>query len=290
MTERMLPGEPPEGCRLILRERQVPPMHRAPREHRHSFFEVAQFLSGHGSYDTEAGRLPICPGDIFVFSSNEYHCITDIEEGEPFTFRLLQVSPAWFAENAGTGPDYSLLFQHAPGFCSRIPPGGEPARRLAGCIRQIEAECTARAFGYEELVRGELVRLLITLVRHFGYSGSSPLPADPHARLTGEVLAYIDRHFCEDISVADITAGRNISPNHLSCLFKKSLGLTVWEYVLKKRIEKACMELDSRPECNILDIAVSCGFNNTANFNKLFKKRMGLTPREYRSGREPRDI
>lgn len=44
--------------------------------------------------------------------------------------------------------------------------------------------------------------------------------------------------------------------------------------------------LKSESNLNIIEIAAQCGFNNTANFNKAFKKAVGITPKEYRSNRD----
>ena len=59
----------------------------------------------------------------------------------------------------------------------------------------------------------------------------------------------------------------------------------MWDYVNSRRID-AAIRLLADNELNILDIAVKCGFNNTANFNKTFKKITGLTPTEYRHSDE----
>ena len=74
-----------------------------------------------------------------------------------------------------------------------------------------------------------------------------------------------------------------MSPNYLSAVFKRIVGISLWDYILSKRIGYA-LELLSLPEReNILETALKCGFNNTANFNKFFKKQVGTTPSQYRS-------
>ena len=59
------------------------------------------------------------------------------------------------------------------------------------------------------------------------------------------------------------------------------MGMSVWDYICIKRIEEA-LTLIKTTDKNILDIALECGFNNTVNFNKIFKKYTNLLPSTFR--------
>lgn len=66
--------------------------------------------------------------------------------------------------------------------------------------------------------------------------------------------------------------------------FKNSFNMTPWDYIAIKRIEKATRLLRDSDE-TVLSVAIACGYNNTAGFNRIFKKITGLTPRGYRTGK-----
>lgn len=57
--------------------------------------------------------------------------------------------------------------------------------------------------------------------------------------------------------------------------------MTTWNYISIKRIEEA-LSLIKTTNLSILEIALSCGFNNTANFGKTFKKYTNLPPSSFR--------
>ena len=57
--------------------------------------------------------------------------------------------------------------------------------------------------------------------------------------------------------------------------------MSVWDYICIKRIEEA-LSLIKTTDKNILDIALECGFNNSANFNKILKKYTNLLPSAFR--------
>lgn len=70
-----------------------------------------------------------------------------------------------------------------------------------------------------------------------------------------------------------------LTPNCFSHHFKKINGITVCDYINAKRIEKATKIFTSGSnKLTMLEIAPTCGFNNTVHFNKMFKKYRGFTP------------
>ena len=94
---------------------------------------------------------------------------------------------------------------------------------------------------------------------------------------------YIDMHFQENLTLETLARLSGLTPNYFSSLFSKVSGIKLWDYINSRRIEAAMQLLKNESNLNIIEIAAQCGFNNTANFNKAFKKAVGITPGEYRS-------
>ena len=97
-----------------------------------------------------------------------------------------------------------------------------------------------------------------------------------------EVYAYIRENFKNHITLAEISEIANMSPFAFSRYFKKQSGAGFVEYLNQVRTNKACYLL-RETEFQITDIALSCGFSSISNFNKQFRKSVGLSPRDYRS-------
>ena len=98
-----------------------------------------------------------------------------------------------------------------------------------------------------------------------------------------DILTYIDEHFTEKLSLNELAGLANMSPNYFSAFFKKISGVTLWNYISSKRINMAVQLIRGRDSGkNMLEIAMLCGFNNTTNFNKMFKRITGMTPTEYK--------
>lgn len=96
-----------------------------------------------------------------------------------------------------------------------------------------------------------------------------------------EVRAYIDRHFPEPISLESLAQHFFVSKEHLSRVFKASLGENLSDYVIKKRMEKA-KELIVEHTLAIKQIAELTGYSDQAYFYKVFKNYYGVTPGELR--------
>ena len=72
-----------------------------------------------------------------------------------------------------------------------------------------------------------------------------------------------------------------LSPNRFSTLFSHELGVTFIEYLISKRMERAC-ELLMTTDLKSFEVAFQSGYNDPHYFSATFKKSMGMSPREYR--------
>ena len=94
-------------------------------------------------------------------------------------------------------------------------------------------------------------------------------------------LNYIDSHFNEKITLADIAEKLDLNPCYLATLFKKEKGETFGSYLLHMRIQTA-QALLIRTEHSYSQIALSLAFCSQSHFTRTFKKETGYTPKEYR--------
>ncbi|QJD85617.1 helix-turn-helix domain-containing protein [Cohnella herbarum] len=102
-----------------------------------------------------------------------------------------------------------------------------------------------------------------------------------------DCLNEIANHLYGEITLDRLAERTRLSPNYLSGLFKKEIGLTISEYVQRERIEEA-KKLLTLTDYPIADIAAWLNFNDQSYFNKVFKRWQGMTPRAYRqSDRRP---
>ena len=92
---------------------------------------------------------------------------------------------------------------------------------------------------------------------------------------------YISRHYMNALTTQEVADAVGFSPNYLSRKFRKAAGVGLHEYLVFIRLHHAAMELVSTPD-SITEIAFRCGFSDSNYFKDAFKKKYGVTPREYR--------
>lgn len=114
---------------------------------------------------------------------------------------------------------------------------------------------------------------------------SSPVLNNPdevknHSRIL-EVCDYIKKNYKKKISIEEVASLIHMSPSAFSHFFKKRTYKSFTDYLIDMRISNACRLL-IESDLSIAQISETNGFNNVSNFNKLFKMRKNLTPKDFR--------
>lgn len=108
-------------------------------------------------------------------------------------------------------------------------------------------------------------------------------PETYYEQIIRSVKEYIRENYRE-ASLEEAAVLVNLSPGYLSKLFKEKCGSGFAEYLMKTRMEKAC-ELLADIRYKSYDIAYYIGYDNPKNFSRAFKAYYGMTPKEYRNGK-----
>ena len=95
------------------------------------------------------------------------------------------------------------------------------------------------------------------------------------------IIRYVSTHYYEEITIDEIAAFCHYSPSHFMKFFKAHTGMSFITYVNDYRVTEARALLGNTTD-SILDISLQCGFSNLSNFNRMFKKKYGITPRQMR--------
>lgn len=96
-----------------------------------------------------------------------------------------------------------------------------------------------------------------------------------------QVREYIDRHYNEELPREELAAMIYLNPDYLSRRFKEEKGISISNYILKKRMDRA-KELLRATDMPINAVAMEVGYDNFAYFTKVFRNKEGRSPNEYR--------
>lgn len=106
-------------------------------------------------------------------------------------------------------------------------------------------------------------------------------PGDIKPATFDKMIAYIDEHYRQKLELEDIAKIGGYNVAYTSQFFKRQMGISFVDYVLRLRLRDATVQLTSSDEA-IARIASSCGFADIKAFNVAFKKHFHTTPTEYR--------
>jgi len=102
-----------------------------------------------------------------------------------------------------------------------------------------------------------------------------------NSRRVEKAMEYMNREFDKPITLAEVAKLNNMTETAFSRFFKNHTGMTFIDSLTEKRLGHASRMLIESTH-SVAEIAYKCGFNNISNFNRVFKRKKGCTPKEFR--------
>lgn len=237
--------------------------------HAHEWMEIFYFISGRGSYLVEGTVYPLESHDIFIMRSAETHTLL-VEPDEPYERIAIHFSPALLTS---MGLDQKLLhpfFDRPLGQRNRYSQNDDPG----GLLRVAFAN-----FNFDRVpdVRLNLTaRLLLFLTTLAGlYEQQTHVPPQG---LQSQLVAYVNTHLFENISVQSVADAFFRSRSQISRIFHQATGSSLWEYVTIKRLLAARAMLERGESASAACLA--CGFSEYSSFFRAYRAHFGHSPRE----------
>lgn len=248
--------------------------------HRPKEMMLIYFISGSGHAKIEGKHYSLRQGDMIILSPSEwYQCMVD--DTSYHERIVLHVSES--------------ILQHFP--CEATDLLAPFYQREKGNGNHLSAEILEE-YGIHALLRSllalapaydavsnilaickitELLAYLNQILQMHIPDTSSQARINP---LIGDVLIYLNAHFDEEFTTDDIARIFSINKSYLSHLFHENVGTSLWNYVILLRLQRFNDLLQS--DGSLEELCYQVGFRNYANFFRLYKKHMGMTPSQYK--------
>jgi len=251
--------------------------------HWHECLEISYVKAGYGKYHMKNKGYEMNPGDIIVINNIEPHYLEVYDKEMVQT--VLVFNPALVYSDLSNIMDYNYLqpfLERGSDFNNKLTSDQPFTTDIREQLIAIENEYQQKQKGYQLMIKARLLMVLTYLTRYFRDPEKSNKPNKQNLIRVEKAMAYIYKHYQDNMTLKDVAGMLYISPQYFCTIFKEATGCTFNDYVNKIRINQSMLLLKESDK-KITHIAIECGFNNTTNFNNTFKRFTGKTPSRFRN-------
>lgn len=246
--------------------------------HWHKEVEIVFVLDGSIELMIEDEKYELNQGDIFLINSYKVHAF-----GSHSTSNLLMILQfdSSICRDNKDGDIYTFD-------CNTLKLNEHSAvamMNLRQSMANLGREYYLKRIGYYFYVQSYFTKILGILIRQFTEEDDYIQYIDDHTLdWVKNILRYIDETYTTgELTLENVSKVANMSSSRFSHLFKERVGISFKRYTTLLRVEQA-KELLKSTDFTVLRIANECGLNNESLMYRIFKKYVGMTPKEYRKG------
>ncbi len=238
--------------------------------HNHDEYEILLFLEGDGKYVVEDKTYTLEPYDIIIIRKNELHRIYHNSE-TPYRRIILWVAPSFFSNNNCT--DYEKQFLKAPiNTGHKIPASTVRSSGLLDAFMRYNKYSENFTLDADMPILKSTIVEILYLINKITLFSDADITKNP----VKSIILYINNHYTEDISLDFLENKFFISKHYLCRAFRKATGLTIHEYIRRKRLTKVRELCESG--LNISTASNQAGFSDYSSFYRAYQKEYGTSP------------
>lgn len=267
--------------KVIERNPQVPfPLHS------HDFAELVIVVSGTGVHFTEGAEYRILPGDVFVVESGFSHGFKNLDNLRLYNIIFApQILKQVFIDIQQM-PGFHAVFTLEPRFRefhkfeSRLRVNPDQQQYCERLITRLNTELSSTDFGNgnRALALAYFIELIVFLSRIYT---QETLDGSTEIIRMAELFAFLQTHLNRPVSIDELSDRSNMSSSTLHRAFHRTVQCSPIEYHLQMRIDNAA-NLLKHSRMSVSQISEACGFSDSNYFSRQFRKRIGMSPREYK--------
>jgi AraC-like DNA-binding protein len=253
-----------------------------PFFHTHLEYEIYYFHSGKASYWIGGSSIELMPGDLIIMNGTSEH-------GPVMDEQYTYIRSTVMFDESSIGPLMLL-----PGSIDVIKPFQLSAHYHWRLNEELKAEVEhifTKIGRYDQpkdllaynRLRAAFHELLLFIYERFQETADSSKAIPGQKEKTVQnVIAYIEQHYMDDLTLDELVGQMHVSRFYLMKLFKQLTGSTLFDYINERRIKQAKVLFFLDPSHTVTYVCFQTGFKHLSHFSRTFKRIVGLTPENYR--------
>lgn len=251
--------------------------------HRHNYIEMIYMCRGQTRHRLDKDELLLREGEILILNQKVLHSIKRAERDDIALNFLIRPNFFDFTLEliGGSHPLAAFLmetFRQNRDVSSYLHFNTSESVTVQNLMENIIIHLLEPKQLQPKLIKVSAALLLMELMNHSGSLAATKV--DKKALITARALQEIEENYLEP-NLSSVAEQYGLSPAYVSSLIKKETGLTFSEHLENKRLTLAVLYL-TESELSVDDIIYAIGYSNSSYFYKIFKRRYGLTPNQYR--------
>jgi YesN/AraC family two-component response regulator len=250
------------------------------KAHKHPYYEFYFFLEGDMSMQIGKEIYALHPGDIVFIPPEVYHKAVIHDSSIPYRRFVLWISEQYCDQLQELSEDYFYFMKHVMDTQEYIVHNDSITfNRIQAKVCEILEEIQGHQFGREARIVLGINGLILHLNRIL-YEQKHIKNAKDGFDLYQNLISYIEEHLEENLTLDTIANEFFVSKFHISHMFKENMGISVHQYIVKKRL-LACKGV-LHGNVSISKVYQSFGFKDYSSFYRAFRKEFGISPKEYK--------
>ena len=252
--------------------------------HWHAELELIVIKKGRGIVSADLEKRSVTSGDIVLIRPGQLHSIEQ-EHGYSMEYENIIMKPELLISGSN---DLCAVRFICPFMNGDIPsetfltPALPCYKDVSECIRRIDLLCDARTEGYQLVVKGLLFQFFYLLIFHRQKKETTPVSQTKSLEKMKTILKYVEENYAERLTIDDMAALTYYSKSHFMKFFKQHMGTGFIDYLNDYRLTMAERLLRTSGS-SVLEIAEQSGFDNLSYFNRIFKRKYGMSPGKWRA-------